>query len=475
MTGSVPDSTRTAAVAIIGGGPGGYVAAIRCGQAGLDTVLIDDQPLGGTCLNVGCIPSKALIHVAEEFHTLTRSARADSPSPLGISAADPAIDLKLTSTWMGGIVSRLNRGVGSLVKRAGAELMVGRATMVDGKTCDVTGPDGSRHRVKADHIVIATGSQPLELPGLAFGGPVISSTGALALTEVPSTMVVVGGGYIGVELGTAWAKLGARVTIVEAEERLLPHLDTELSAPVVRRLNELGVTMVTSARAGGRSANGLEVADGEGRTVEIEAETILVTVGRRPVTSGWGLETLALAMDGPFIAVDGQGRSSMHNVWAVGDVTGDPMLAHRAMAQGEVVADAISDETPDPFPVDEPVVPAIVYADPEIVVVGLSPAEAEARYGSAVVGRFPLAANGRAMTLERTTGFVRVVARPDNQVVVGIQAVGAAVAELSGSFTMALEMGARLEDLAGIMQAHPTMGEALAEAAFDALGRPLHR
>ncbi|MCP4223598.1 MAG: FAD-dependent oxidoreductase, partial [Actinomycetia bacterium] len=326
-------------------------------------------------------------------------------------------------------------------------------------------------RITADHLVIASGSRPIALPGLEFGSRVMSSTGALSLTKVPTSMAVVGGGYIGVELGTALAKLGTHVTIVEAEDRLLPLYDVELTTPVARRLDELDVSVMTSSRADGLSEGGLRVLDGDGTAVEVAAETILVTVGRQPNTDGWGLEGLGLRTDGPFIVIDDQCRTSMRDVWAIGDVTGEPMLAHRAMRQGEVVAEAIAGR---PAAFDPEVIPAIVFSDPEIVVVGLSPAEAEAQYGETLVGQFPLSANGRAMTLERAAGFVRIVARADNHLVVGIQAVGASVAELSASFSLAIEVGAQLEDVAGTIHAHPTLSEALPEAAQTALGHPLH-
>ena len=284
-------SVRRVAVVIIGGGPGGYVAGIRCAQLGLDTVLIDDQPLGGTCLNVGCIPSKALIHAADEFAKVAESA---ARSPLGISIVEPTIDLAITVAWKNGIVGRLNQGVASLLKRAGTDVLTGRATMVDGKTCDVVTSDGSVIRVTADHVVIATGSSPIALPGLPFGGSVVSSTEALTLTAVPASMAVVGGGYIGIELGTAFAKLGTHVTIVEVEARLLPQYDAELTKPVARRLNELDVSVLTASRATGLSSAGLRVETEDQGTIDVAAEVILVTVGRRPATevgawksSGW--------------------------------------------------------------------------------------------------------------------------------------------------------------------------------------------
>ncbi|MFV0526328.1 MAG: dihydrolipoyl dehydrogenase [Acidimicrobiales bacterium] len=485
---------RSAHVLIIGGGPAGYVAGIRCGQHGLDTVVVDVNPPGGTCLNVGCIPSKALIHAADEF---ARATAAVTGTPTGITVADPTIDLATTVSWKDGIVDRLTSGVGGLLKRAGTELVVGRATVVDGKTADVVRPDGSVVRVTADHLVLATGSVPVELPELPFGGHVLSSTEALDLTVVPPTLAVVGGGYIGVELGTAFAKLGSHVTLIEATDRILPGYDRELVAPVERRLDALDVTVLTSSRAGayrdGRlalaptacSANGGRgLKDdgtggphgrGPGRPA-IPAERVLVTVGRTPAVTGWGLDRLPVERSGPFVAVDGRCATSMRNVWAIGDLTGEPMLAHRAMAQAEVVAEAIAG---GPAVFDPAAIPAVVFSDPEIVSVGLDPAAAAAAVGGGgdgiLVGGFPLAANGRAMTRHHTDGFVRVVARADDHLVLGAQAVGVEVSELAAELTLMIEMAARLEDLTGTIHTHPTVGEAVAEAAAAALGRPLHR
>lgn len=462
---------RRVGVVIIGGGPGGYVAGIRCGQLGLDAVVIDDRPLGGTCLNVGCIPSKALIHAADE---LARITAATGPPSLGISVGEASIDLAATKAWKDGIVRRLNDGVGTVLAAAGTEVIDGRASLTDGKTVEVvrSGADaGDRLVIEADHVVIATGSESVELPFLPFDERVLSSTGALDLTEVPRALAIVGGGYIGVELGTAFAKLGTHVTIVEMEDQLLPQYDRELVRPVARRLGELDVTVRTGTRATGLGDDGLAVEGADGAET-VPADKVLVTVGRRPMTAGLGLERLVVTMDGPAIAVDDRCQTSMRGVWAIGDVTGEPMLAHRAMRQGEVVAEAIAGES---AAFDARAIPAIVFSDPEIVTVGLGPDEASsAGAGEVVVGRFPLAANGRAMTLDDDAGFVRVVARADNHVVVGIQAVGPAVAELASTFGLAIEMGSRLEDIAGTIHAHPTLGEAFHEAALVALGHPIH-
>ncbi len=459
----------TCSLLVIGAGPGGYVCAIRAGQLGIDTMIVEKGKPGGTCLNVGCIPSKALIHAAEEFEKAVRWSTASDP--LGISVTGPNVDLKKTVAWKDHIVGRLNNGVAGLLKKAGVKSVHGHARFRDGKTVAVETETGVQV-IKARTIVIATGSEPVALPDLPFGGTVISSTEALALTAQPKTLAVVGGGYIGLELGMAFAKLGTDVTIVEAESRILPLYDAELTRPVVKRLNELGVTTVTGARARGLSGRKdaliVDAADGERR---IPAEKVLVTVGRRPVTEGWGLEEIDLDMAGRFLRIDDQCRTSMRGVYAIGDVTGEPMLAHRAMAQGEMVAEIVAGRRRS---WDVRAIPAICFTDPEIVSVGSSPDEARAAGREIKVGQFPFSANGRAMTRLAEDGFVRVVARADNHLVLGIQAVGQGVSELSAAFGLAIEMGARLEDIAGTIHAHPTQGEGFQEAALKALGHAVH-
>ncbi len=458
-----------AKVLVVGGGPGGYVTAIRAGQLGLDVVLVEqggfEGGLGGTCLTVGCIPSTALIHAAELFHqAVEQAARA----PLGIRVASPTLELARTQEWKDGVVGRLTGGVATLLKRHHVKIVHGQAEMLDGKSCRIDTDTGPQV-VHAEHVVLATGSEPTPLPGLPFGGKVISSTGALSLDAVPGRLVVVGGGYIGLELGTAWAKLGAAVTVVEATDRLLPLYDAELVRPVMRRLKALGVEVLTNARAAGLSGDGLALA-GEGRRV-LPADKVLVATGRRARLEGFGLERLDLTMAGRFVAIDERCATSMRNVWAVGDLTGEPMLAHRAMAQGVVVAECIAGQRRS---FDATVIPAVCFTDPEIVSVGLSPDAARAAGREIVTAQFPFQANGRALTMAAEEGFVRVVARADNHLVLGIAAVGAGVSELSSSFALALEMGARLEDIAGTIHAHPTLGEAFHEASLRALGEALH-
>jgi dihydrolipoamide dehydrogenase len=480
--------TMETTLLIIGGGPGGYVAAIRAGQLGIKTVLVEGAQPGGTCLNVGCIPSKALIHAAEEFHKACKYAgEGGDASPLGIRAAAPSIDIGRTVEWKDGIVKRLTGGVGALLKKNGVQVVRGWARILDGKTVEVTGADGGigaganaandaggqTTRIRCEHLLLATGSEAVELPFLPFGGNVVSSTEALAPSSLPEHLVVVGAGYIGLELGTAYRKLGARVTVVEAAGRVLPAYDDELSRPVAARLKALGVALHLESSVLGLSEDGkaVRMKNGGGEEVSIAADRVLVAVGRRPRTSGFGLESLMLDMNGRAVRIDNQCRTSMRNVWAIGDLTGEPMLAHRAMAQGELVAEIIAGKRRHFMPA---AIPAVCFTDPEVVVVGLTPQEAAKQGLDCITASFPYAANGRAMTLEDTEGFVRVVARKDNHLIVGWQAVGGAVSELSTAFVQSIEMGALLEDVGGTIHAHPTLGEAVQEAALKALGHALH-
>jgi len=442
---------------IIGAGPGGYVCAIRAGQLGIDTVIVDSQAPGGTCLNVGCIPSKALIHAADEFYKITQA----SCGSLGITVKAPAIDLAKTVSWKDNIVSRLNGGVAGLLKKAGVRLLVGQAHFIDGKTVRLSNGQGEQ-TIHAQQVVIATGSDSVELPILPFGDNIISSTDALSLEEVPKTLAVVGGGYIGLEIGTAFAKLGSKVTIIEAQDRVLSQYDADLTKPVVARLKELGVSLKLNTNAQAYAAGELQTDHGS-----VAASKVLVTVGRRPRIQSVGVDELALSMDGAFIKINQACQTSMRGIYAIGDVTGEPMLAHRAMAQGELVAEHVAGHK---VVWDKLCIPAVCFTDPEIVSCGVLPHEAD----SVKVSDFPFAANGRAMTTEREDGFVRVVARSEDDAVVGIQAVGVGVSELSAVFSLAIEMGATLQDIAATIHAHPTHSEGLQEATLNALGKALH-
>lgn len=453
---------------IIGGGPGGYVAALRAAQLGIATTLVEGAALGGTCLNVGCIPSKAMIHVAEEYHRACGRAEHGS---LGIRHGRPELDLGQAVAWKNGIVDRLTTGVAALLKKQGVTVIEGWAEILDGKTVEVQRAGGERLRIRTEHLVLAMGSASVELPNLPFGGPVISATEALSPSDIPEHLVVVGAGYIGLELGIAYRKLGARVAVVEAQSRLLPGYDAELTAPLRQRLERLGIELHLDSRVAGLAADGagLRMTDAEGQEQTLPAQRILVAAGRRPRTEG--LERLPLDYDGRYIRVDDGCRTSMTDVWAIGDLTGEPLLAHRAMAQGEVVAELIAGKRRRFAPV---AIPAVCYTDPEIVVVGLTPEQARAQRLETKVASFPFAANGRALTLEALEGFVRVVARADDHRILGWQATGQQVAELATAFSHSLEMGMQLEDVAATLHPHPTLGEAVQEAALRALGRALH-
>ena len=457
--------TQNTTLLIIGGGPGGYVAAIRAGQLGIPTILVEGQALGGTCLNIGCIPSKALIHVAEQFH---QTQQHSQQSNLGIKVSPPSLDITQSVAWKDGIVDRLTSGVAALLKKHGVKVIHGWAKILDGKSVEVDG-----QRIQCEHLLLATGSSSVELPMLPLGGAVISSTEALAPKALPKHLTVVGGGYIGLELGIAYRKLGVQVSVVEARERILPTYDSELTAPVTESIKKLGITLYLKHSVEGFDADSkrLQVRNPAGELLQLDTDQVLVAVGRKPRTQGFNLESLALKMNGSAIAIDERCQTSMRNVWAIGDLSGEPMLAHRAMAQGEMVAEIIAGKTRRFEPT---AIAAVCFTDPELVVVGKTPENAEQEGLDCIVAQFPFAANGRAMTLESKSGFVRVVARRDNHLILGWQAVGVGVSELSTAFAQSLEMGARLEDVAGTIHAHPTLGEAVQEAALRALGHALH-
>src|SRR5947208_9339272 len=360
-------------VLVVGGGMGGYVAAIRASQLGLDAVLVEKDRLGGTCLIRGCIPSKAVIHAADRFAGM---ADAVGGNALGIALSEPPrLDLGRMVKWKDGIVDRLNKGVGGLLDRAKVRVVQGRAVFSDAKTCRVETAEGAID-ITAEHVVLATGSEPVPLPGLPSGGKVISSTEALSLPELPQRLAVIGAGYIGLELGIAFRKLDAAVTVIEAADRILPRYDEALTRPVRRWLQRAGVELYLGARLGGLyNEVKLAVETSDGKKIAVEADKILVTIGRRPLTEGWGLEEMGLDMAGPFVKIDDQCRTAMRNVWAVGDLVGEPMLAHKAAAQGAMVAEIIAGARRR---FDPNSVAAICFTEAEIVTAGLAPDEAVA-------------------------------------------------------------------------------------------------
>ena len=469
--------TRKCKVLVVGAGPGGYVAAIRSAQLGMDTVIVEGERAGGTCLIRGCIPSKAMIHAAHKFHDLAKHAKEGGH--MGISIPGPA-ELKMAELkgWKDDIVDRLNKGVEHLLKAAGAELITGWAEFKDAMTVVV-----GDTQIEAENVILANGSVPIELPFMKYGDGVISSREALDIDEKLEHLVVVGGGYIGLELGITHRMLGAEVTIVEAMDSVLPIFDKELRRPLELFLKKNKIKVNTGVFAKGvekLDSGKLKLnfidknnADDESKMQSVEADRVLVTVGRRPRSEGLAPTGVALNERG-FVKVNDQCQTNMKGVYAIGDVTDlGEMLAHVASFQGEMVAEIIAGHNRAYNPV---AVPAIVFTEPEIVSVGMSPEEAKEAGHPVITGKFPLAANGRSLTqeAEKTGGFVRVVAREDDHRILGVQAVGTHVSELVGEWTLALEMGALLEDIAGTIHAHPTMTEMTHEAVLATLGHAIH-
>ncbi len=460
---------------VLGGGPGGYVAAIRAGQLGIDTVLVDGERLGGTCLIRGCIPSKAMIHVASEVDTMRRASEGAGRHGVKLSAP-PAVNLSETVAWKETVVDKLNSGVTALLKRAKVKVVHGFGRFSDAKTCHVETAKGAV-TIKARNVILAAGSKSVELPHIPFGGPVIGSTEALALDELPQRLVVVGAGYIGLELGIAFRKFGCEVTVVEAQDRILPLYDDQLTSPVRRWLEKHGVALKLGAKAKALEADGnaraLVIETKDGATERLPADKVLVTVGRRPFTEGWGLEETGVAMDGRSVKVDDRCATSMSGVYAIGDLVGEPMLAHKASAQGEMVAEIIAGKRRRFDPVS---ISAVCFTEPEVVSAGLLPTDPGGSGPDVAVGVFPFQANGRALSMEAGDdgGFVRVLSSKTDGRILGVQAVGAHVSELVAEFTLALEMGATLDDIAHTIHVHPTLSEGFHEAVQRTLGHAIH-
>lgn len=461
--------TLTTKLLVLGGGPGGYVAAIRAGQLGIETTLVEGDRLGGTCLIRGCIPSKALIHVASKFEGMAHALGGASDG-IALKTA-PEIDFAKTVAWKETVVDKLNGGVAALLKRHKVKVVSGWGRFTDAKTCVVETAEGEV-TIKAETVILAAGSVATALPHIPFGGDVISSTEALGLPELPKRLAVIGAGYIGLELGSAFRKLGCEVTVVEAQDRILPLYDEALTKPVKTWLEKAGITLRLGAKATGWADNALTVEKG-GKTLSIPADKLLVTVGRRPRTQDWGLETMGVDMVGPFVKVNDRMQTSMAGVYAIGDLVGEPMLEHKAAAQAHVAAEVIAGQNRRFQPNG---IAAVCFTEPEIVAVGLSPDEAKAQGIAAISAVFPFAANGRALSMEAGDGggFTRVVARTSDHRVIGLQAVGQHVSELAGEFALAIEMGAVLEDLAGTIHVHPTLSETVHEAGLRALGHAIH-
>src|SRR5688500_1330341 len=461
---------------VIGAGPGGYPAAIRLGQLKVKTCIIEREYMGGVCLNVGCIPSKAVIHAAKMFEKLGHVA------DIGITiASKPQLDMGKLQTWKGGVVNKLTGGVRTLLKGNGVEIVEGTATL--GKP----GADGHRITVKstkgeqtiiAKNVVLATGSRPMEIPGFKIEntGRVIDSPGALALDHVPARMIVIGGGYIGLELGMVYAKFGTKVTVVEAMPRLLGTMDKDCVAVVERKLKKMGVEVMLSTKAkswedkGDRAVLTVELEGG--KTATIDADKILMSIGRRPNSENLGLDTLGVKVERGFITVDDHLRTNVGGIYAIGDVVGGMMLAHKATKEGEVVAEVIAGHK---AAFDVRTIPAVVFTDPEIATTGLTEDEAKAKGHAALkVGKFPFAALGRALSVNDTDGFVKVIADGKTGELLGVHIVGNGASDLISEGSLAIEMGAVMDDLRLTVHPHPTLSEAVMEAAAVALGEAIH-
>ncbi len=489
----VGDVTTGTDVLVIGGGPAGYTAAIRAGQLELDVTLVEREAYGGTCLNHGCIPSKALISASDVAY------EAGHAEEMGIHA-DPAVDLSGMVNWKDGVVDQLTGGVEKLCKANGVDLMEGTARFADESSARIShdGDGQGSETVAFEHAVVATGSRPIQIPNFEYGDePVLDSRQALALESVPDSLVVVGAGYIGMELAGVFAKLGTDVTVVEMLEGILPGYERDLARPVKSRAEDLGIdfhfertaTEWEDADGGGirvhtepagqatgdaepdGGTEGETESDGEDGAIEFEADHVLVAVGRAPVTDTLDLENAGIETDEQgFIPTDDRARTEVDGVFAVGDDAGEPMLAHKGSTEGTVAAEVDAGE---PAAIDYQAMPAAVFTDPEIATVGLTEEEAEDAGYDPLVGKFPFRASGRALTVGDTDGFVRIVA-DDEGYLLGAAIVGPEASELIAELGLAIELGATVEDVASTVHTHPTLAESTMEAAENALGHAIH-
>ncbi len=449
---------------IIGGGPGGYNCAIRAGQLGLKTAIIESRgKLGGTCLNVGCIPSKALLHASEYFE----AAQKTFPS-MGVKVTGLSLDLPQMMKQKEDAVEGLTKGVEFLMRKHKVDYVKGAGRIVGKGRVEVTGADGAKQTLETRNIVIATGSVHTDLPGVDIDEErIVSSTGALALTSVPKKLIVVGAGVIGLELGSVWRRLGAEVTVVEFLDRITPTVDTEISTAFQRTLKKQGMKFELGHKVAGveKTREGLQVTiepakGGAGRT--LDADVVLVAIGRRPSTTNLGLETVGVRFDQKgFIATD-HWKTNVEGIYAIGDCTHGPMLAHKAEEEGIAAAQVIAGQWGH---VNYDVIPNVIYTDPEVATVGKSEDELKAAGVAYKAGKFPFMANSRARTNHETDGMVKVLEDAATRKVVGVHMVGSGVGEMIGEVCVAMEFGASAEDIARTCHAHPTMSEAIREAA----------
>lgn len=460
-------------VCVIGAGPGGYVAAIRAAQLGFKTVVIEREYLGGVCLNVGCIPSKAMISASHFYQRIQH----DGPE-MGITTKGPVqLDMKKLVSWKQSVCDRMSGGVAQLLKGNEVTVISGEAKFQSTKELAVKSKDGNKV-VQAKHFIIATGSRPIEIPGFKIDEKdVLSSTGALAMDELPKSVVVIGGGYIGLEIGSYLSALGSHVEILEAADGLLKGVaDPDCVQVVARKLKKRGVVVNFGAKAKSFAKKGkrYEVSfDVGGSTKTIETDKILLTVGRRPNSDQLGLKEIGVAIDERgFVKVNGQRKTNIPGIYAIGDIAGQPMLAHKASHEGVLVAEVIAGHN---RVYDAKTVPAVIFVDPEIASAGLTEDECRAQGKTDLkIGKFPFAANGRAVSMMETDGFVKIIADAKTHIVYGVHIVGPEASNLISEAALAIEMGARVEDIALTIHPHPTLGETMMEAAEATLGHAIH-
>ena len=465
VVGDFPEEVDTL---IVGAGPGGYVAAIRAAQMGQKVTIVDKGNLGGVCLNVGCIPSKALISAGHRYE------QASGSDDMGIVAEKVSVNWDKVQEWKGQVVNKLTGGVESLLKANKVDIVKGEAYFVDQNTAKIMDEKQSQ-TYKFKNCILATGSRPVELKPFPYSERVLDSTGALDLKEVPGKMVVIGGGYIGTELGGAYASFGTEVTILEGTKDILGGFEKQMTQLVKKRLKGKGVDIVTEAMAQGveETDNGVKVTyEVKGEEKTIDADYLLVTVGRRPNTDEIGLEEVGVEMDDKgLIKVDKQGRTNLDTIYAIGDIVDGPPLAHKASYEGKIAAEAISGEKSE---IDYLSMPLVVFSDPELASVGYNESDAKEAGYDVKVSKFPFAANGRALSLNDTDGFVKLITRKSDGLVIGAQVAGPSASDLIAELGLAVEAGMTAEDLALTIHAHPTLGETVMEAGDLAIGMPIH-
>ncbi len=460
---------------VIGAGPGGYVAAIRLGQLGVKTLCVEKEYWGGVCLNWGCIPSKALIAASGLAHHVRHAQH------MGIHVEGLKVDVKQMQQWKDGIVKKLTSGVKSLVKGNGADLAFGDAVFVDKNTIEVTDPEGKKERYSASKgIIVATGTSIIQIPGFEPDGDlVITAREAVSLQEAPKEMVIIGGGVIGLELGMVYQKLGTKVTVVEMMDQILPGTDKDVLRVVEKAFTkgDNPATVLTKAKAAGldkKNGKAFVTVEHEGQAKVLEADKVLVAVGFKPNSKGLGLEKVGVKLDKRgHLLVDKYLKTNVAGIYAIGDVTGGPYLAHKASKEGEIAAEVIAGHKGAML--DVVAMPAAIFTEPEIATVGLTETEAKKQGRKYNVGKFPYAASGRAMAVDATEGFIKVLTDPDDDdKVLGVTIVGVEAADLISEGALAMEMHAYAEDVALTVHPHPTLGEGVMEAFKAALGEAVH-